>query len=116
MNAYRFLWIFLCVLGISIGQILFKLAAGSYQTGQPLWRLIWNPYLISAGFVYVAATVMWVWQLRFVPINQAYPVFALAFVVVPLLGWFLLGEKVHLYYVLGVVLIMAGVVLATFKY
>ena len=96
--------------------MLFKLAASSYKPGQPIWQLIWNPYIIAAGFVYAAATVMWVWQLRFVPINQAYPVFALAFVIVPLLGWFLFGERVHPYYALGVVLIMSGVVLAALKY
>lgn len=111
MSAWRYLMVFMCVVLISLGQVLFKYAALDSNRQQGLLGLLFNKYLIVAGFVYIAATLLWVWQLKFVPLNRAYPVFAIAFIIVPFCSWFLFRERVSLPYVIGVMFIILGVAL-----
>jgi drug/metabolite transporter (DMT)-like permease len=116
MTALRFIWILVCVVMISSGQILFKYAAVQSGKSPGFLALAKNPYLISAVVIYGAATLLWVWQLKYVPLNRAYPLFALAFAIVPLLSWGLFGERIRLVYVLGVILIVSGIVLCVRNY
>lgn len=111
MSAYRYLMVLMCVVLISVGQVLFKYAALNSNKQQGLLALIFNKYLIVAGVVYAAATLLWVWQLKFVPLNRAYPVFAAAFIIVPCFSWLLFRERVTLPYVFGVMFIIFGVAL-----
>ncbi|MGE5625415.1 MAG: EamA family transporter [Bacillota bacterium] len=113
MSAYRYLMVFLCVALICVGQVLFKYAAMTADNRYGVLGLLWNKFLILAGFIYVGATFLWVWQLKFVPLNRAYPIYAAAFVIVPLLSWIFFRERVGLTYGLGAALIVAGVVLCT---
>jgi drug/metabolite transporter (DMT)-like permease len=102
----------LCVFALAVGQILFKLSARAVAGAQgvaDLLRLLQHPWFILALAVYGAATLLWVWLLREIPLTVAYPFFALSFVLVPLLGWLLLGEVVGWTYWLGIALIMAGI-------
>ena len=55
--------------------------------------------------------VLWVWILTHFTLSRSYPVTALAYVLVPLSGWFFFGETLDLKFGLGVVLICAGIVL-----
>lgn len=102
-----------CVLVMTIGQILFKQVAVSYnKTGN---LLSWNVLgiLVIAGLLYVISTGLWVWALRSVDISKAYPYFALGFVFVPLFGAWLFGEVLSFRYALGVVMIIAGVIMTS---
>jgi len=98
----------ICVLAISVGQILFKVAAGSNADGSFLMKLM-QPSLLFALIIYGGATVFWIWLLQTVPLNVAYPYMALAFLFVPLMSLFFLGEKVELSTWIGSVLIVIGV-------
>lgn len=111
MSAWRFFLVFLCVLLISVGQVLFKFAALDSNRRSGVLDFLLNKYLVVAGVIYVVATFMWVWQLKFVPLNRAYPVFAVAFIIVPFLSWLLFRERVNLVYSVGVLFIIFGVVL-----
>ncbi len=106
---------FLCVLMIATGQILFKMAAtrGAQLTGSGFWEswLTW-PFMTALA-VYGFATLLWVWTLRHIALNVAYPVFALAFLIVPVLGNYLLGEPLHWRHFAGGALIVAGVALSS---
>jgi drug/metabolite transporter (DMT)-like permease len=114
MSLWRYAMVFLCVLMISAGQILFKYAASTSGEGRSgLLGLFTNKFLIIACFIYGAATLLWVWQLKYVPLNRAYPIYAAAFIIVPLLGWCFFRERVGLSYGLGAGLIVIGVVLCT---
>ena len=73
----------LCVLGISIGQILFGIT-----------------------------TLVWIWVLRHAPLHIAYPFMALAFLIVPTLGWLFLDESIRIATLVGGVLILAGITIA----
>jgi drug/metabolite transporter (DMT)-like permease len=116
MSVWRMLAVLGCVALIAVGQLLFKYAAGRVDPKAPWWMLAFEPYLILAGVIYVGATFLWVMQLKSVPLNRAYPLFALAFILVPLLSHFVFGERLNLAYLAGCVLIIAGTVLCTTYY
>jgi len=101
-----------CVLGISIGQLLFKQAAAALPATLSLPALLHNGWLIAALALYGVTTLGWVWILRHAPLHLAYPFMGLAFLIVPTLAWALLGEPLHWRTLAGGALIMAGVALA----
>jgi drug/metabolite transporter (DMT)-like permease len=106
----------LCVAAIAGGQLLFKLAAraaAASSAGFP-WDVL-NGWLIAALAVYAAATLLWVWLLKSLPLNVAYPFVGLAFVIVPVLAAFMLGEALDWRHLGGGVLIAAGVAVASWR-
>lgn len=116
MDVWRMLAILGCVALISLGQVLFKYSALRVGPQGGLWALMTSPTLIAAGVIYVGATLIWVVQLKYVPLNRAYPLFASAFVLVPLLGYWVFDERLSLPYMLGSVLIVSGVALCSWYY
>jgi len=105
--------VLLCVVGISIGQILFKLASATMPSSLGVdgaVSLLTNKYLLTALVIYGLATIGWVYSLRVVPLTVAYPFMALAFVIVPLLSAMFLRETIPLSLILGTALIVSGIV------
>jgi drug/metabolite transporter (DMT)-like permease len=103
-----------CVAGIAVGQIFFKLAARAASGAAAVlpWDFL-NPYLFTALAIYAAATFLWVWLLKTLPLNVAYPFVGLAFIIVPLLAAFFLHEPLDWRNLAGGVLIASGVALAS---
>lgn len=102
-----------CVVVMTIGQILFKQVAVNYNKTGNILDLGVVGVLVVAGILYAASTGLWVWALRFVEISKAYPLFALGFVFVPLLGAWMFEEALSLRYAFGVLLIVVGVVMTS---
>lgn len=100
------------VIAIATGQVLFKLAASAWAQGAGLTGLVQVPWFWVGLVVYGGATLMWLMLLRITPLSVAYPFFALAFVVVPLLSWCFLGEALNWRQGAGALLIVAGVWMA----
>lgn len=110
MSIQNALLLALNVLALSIGQVLFKLAALGLDGTEPLVRqLVFNRYLFSALAVYALATGLWVALLRQVPLHVAYPFVALAFFLVPLMAHWVLGEPLRWQTLAGACVIFAGV-------
>ncbi len=102
----------LCVLGLAIGQVLFKASAASLaQTGSFLATRTLL-LLLSAMLLYGITSIAWVWVLQKVELGRVYPIMALAFVLVPLASHLVFGERFSTQYFIGVALIMAGIVIA----
>jgi drug/metabolite transporter (DMT)-like permease len=102
--------------GMSGGQVLFKMAAIRYGLAdgaatERILSLLHNLYFLSALALYAGFAVLWVWILSFTPLSRAYPFVALAFAVTPLLGGLLFGEAISLRLALGIVLILCGLFL-----
>jgi len=76
----------LCVLGISVGQLLFKQAAAALPASFSVLELMQNGWLIAALALYALTTLGWIWILRHAPLHVAYPFMGLAFLIVPLIG------------------------------
>ena len=103
----------LCVLCISLGQILFKKAAAALTEAMTLQAVVFNGWLIASLALYGLTTLGWVWILRHAPLHLAYPFMGLAFLIVPTLAWLFLGEPLRWRTLAGGGLIMAGVALAS---
>ena len=105
----------LSVLGLSVGQVLFKIAADRMPDGDTPWiALLANRYLWFALVVYGISTILWIAVLRQVPLRLAYPFVGSAFLIVPLLAYFFLGEPLHWKSMAGAALIALGICVATF--
>jgi drug/metabolite transporter (DMT)-like permease len=104
--------------GMSAGQVLFKLAAIELAAttggiGGRLLGLLLNPYFVGAVGFYAVLTILWIWILTFTPLSRAYPFVALAFAVTPLMGAVLFGEPVSVRLLLGLLLVLSGLYLIT---
>ena len=110
MSFQHFALTILTVLALSVGQILFKLAARDLAGNGPLiQQILVNHYLWIALTVYALATAFWIGLLREVPLHIAYPFVAFAFLFVPLLGHWALGEPLRWQSLAGALVIAVGV-------
>ena len=109
--------IFLALLtacSMACGQILFKLGAknwGGDSAIQWVWSFMTNPFLDIAVFLYAFTIIIWVYVLRVLPLSIAYPITALSYVIVPVLSYFFLHEKITFHTLLGSLLIIIGVII-----
>ena len=102
--------------GMSGGQVLFKMAAIRYgladgTTTERILNLLYNLYFLSALALYAGLAILWVWILNFTPLSRAYPFVALAFALTPLLAALLFGEAMSLRLSLGILLVLCGLFL-----
>lgn len=102
----------LCVFGIAVGQILFKITAKSLSTSGSFFELKTLSILFAALSLYGITTIAWIWVLQKIELNKAYPLMALAFLIVPIGSYLFLGERFNNQYLIGVILIMIGIVVA----
>jgi drug/metabolite transporter (DMT)-like permease len=100
----------LCVVAIAVGQILFKACANSLQQTGSLLAPSTALILLAALVLYGITTFAWVWVLRNIALGRAYPLMALAFVLVPIGSHVVFGERFQPLYFAGVALIAAGIV------
>ena len=115
MSWSAFAMTVLTVLGLSTGQVLFKMAANRMQGGgTALSALLTNAPLWWALLVYGVSTIVWIAVLREVPLRLAYPFVASAFFVVPLLAHYFLNEPLQWHSMAGAVLIALGICVATY--
>jgi len=111
MTLKQFFLILAVVVTISVGQMLFKHTAAMLNVAvNGLWAWF-NPYLFVALALYGGATLAWVYVLRQVPLNLAYPLFALTFLLVPLLSLIIFREPFTLKMLAGSGAIVFGVYL-----
>jgi len=101
----------LCVVGLAVGQILFKVSAMSLSETGSFFAPKTAVTLFSAMVLYAITSIAWVWVLQKVELGKVYPLMALAFVLVPLGSHFIFGERFQPQYFVGVALIMIGIVI-----
>ncbi len=103
----------LCVLGMAVGQILFKISANSLHESGSFFSAKTLLALSSAICLYGITSLTWVWVLQHTELGKVYPLMAFAFVLVPIGSYFFFGERFQTQYLVGVGLIVAGIVVAT---
>jgi drug/metabolite transporter (DMT)-like permease len=104
-----YLILILCVFGIASGQILFKLSADSLHSSGSIFDPNTAIMLFFGLAVYGLTTIAWVWVLQKIELGRAYPLMALAFILVPIGSHLILGERFNAQYFLGTALIIAGI-------
>ena len=108
----KYLIAMMCVIGIAIGQILFKMGAASLHRTGSFFDRATSLTIISAFVLYGLTSIAWIWVLQKVELGRVYPLMALAFVLVPLGSHFVFGERFQPQYFVGVAMIMAGIIIA----
>ena len=108
--------VFVTVIGLSAGQVLFKLGATRVNENADAGVIAWfNAPLVAAVLLYALCTVAWIAALRALPLRVAYPAVALCYTIVPLLCHFFLRESLTVRTMLGSVIIVLGVVIASYS-
>lgn len=102
----------LCVVGLAIGQILFKISATALSESGTFFAIKPTVILFAAMCLYGVTSIAWVWVLQKVELGRVYPLMALAFALVPLGSHLVFGERFQTQYFVGVGLIMAGIIIA----
>jgi drug/metabolite transporter (DMT)-like permease len=99
-------------------QMMFKKAS---MTLPPLtsfdlaFQFVTNIWLVGAIILNVVAIVLWVIVLQKTPLSVAYPFAALAFIIVPFLAWYIHNETISMFQIMGAILIVLGIVVASMK-
>jgi drug/metabolite transporter (DMT)-like permease len=115
----RVLGLLVVTLLLGAGQLLFKMAAERLTLGQgtvALFGSFASLPMLAALALYAVATVFWVYLLHGLALSRAYPFIALAFAIVPLMGWVLLGEALGPRYWLGLGIMLAGLYVIASSY
>ncbi|RMQ49087.1 hypothetical protein ALQ04_00272 [Pseudomonas cichorii] len=110
-----YLMAFACVLGISIGQILFKMTAQIFRQNGDLFDPVMLAWFFLSLFLYGITTIAWIAVLQKAELGKIYPLMALAFVIVPIASHFVFGERFHIQYFIGVATIMTGIVITAYS-
>ncbi len=116
------LWLPLALVSITlgaVGQFLLKLAAQSLgqvsllgpHMGASLLRLALNPYFLIGLVCFVSSMLLWVRVLTAAPLNTSYPLVSLGYVLVAVMSWVFLGERLGLRQGLAIGVIVVGVAL-----
>lgn len=97
---------------ISIGQLLLKKSALITQGVDVIHKII-NLYFISGLFFYGISTLLWIKILEKIEVSIAYPVMALSYIIVMLVSYFIFGEQISFFKILGILFILIGVFFIT---
>ena len=114
MRLMHIFFLILFALGMSCGQVLFKLAARKCMTAHHMggmsffWALLKDGVFWGALFLYAILTIYWIWLLTFIPLSRAYASTALCIVFVTLFGIFYLNEPLTFRFGCGIFLICLG--------
>lgn len=115
-------WLPLALVSIAlgaVGQFLLKLAAQNLgqvsllgpHMGAGLLRLALNPYFLIGLVCFVSSMLLWVRVLTSAPLNTSYPLVSLGYVLVAVMSWVFLGERLGLRQGVAIGIIVFGVAL-----
>lgn len=105
--------VIVCTLGIAVGQILFKLSANAAKHADSFFAAPALLYLFFALALYGVTTLAWVWVLQKADLGRIYPFMAVSFVFVPLVSYFVFGERFSTNYFFGLALVVLGLIVIT---
>ena len=108
----RYIILVICVFATSCANVLLKSSANTLKSLPSTWALAFEPVFILALFLYGSTVLAFMWCLKEVPLNKAYLFMSLAYVFVPLLSWIFFGETISIRYVISVLLILGGILVA----
>lgn len=116
-----YVYIILTVLLTAYGQLVLKwrmnflgeLPADLYSKFVFLVKAIFDPYIFSSFGAAFIASLTWMAALSRFELSFAYPFMSLAFLVVLVASYFLLHEPLNAYKIIGMILIIIGLVIAS---
>lgn len=100
-----------CIAAEVTRELCFKQAAGGLEraVAQRNWAAALGNRILLAGIVvWGFETLVWILTLERVPLGIAYSVTAASYALAPLMGWWLLRERLGPSQIAGVLLVTAG--------
>jgi drug/metabolite transporter (DMT)-like permease len=97
------------------GSIMLKVGASRvpHDAGvlEAVSSAVLSPWIAGGVVSYVIPVGVWIYLLKDLPISLLQPLFALVYVLTPLLAWTLLGESVPPLRWIGISVVIVGVIL-----
>lgn len=113
MSRLYWLLLFLGVFLSACGGLLLKMGAVEINYGQTfiqsVWQLLKNWKIILGIIFYAIPVFIWIFMLKKVELSALQPLFALIYVVTPLLAILFLNEQVSLIRWCGIGIIIFGI-------
>ena len=116
MKVFDALLCLFCVTGVSVGQLMLRVAALNLNRPDVsfLERLVtWQSFF--AALLYASMLALWIYILTRVPLPLAFPFYGLCFLLVPLFASFFLGDPVRWQTWAGGLFILAGITLSSME-
>lgn len=107
MKKKGILLVFISTLIVAFGQFLLKI--GTDRGIDNLYLILTNFPLIFGAFVYFIGSIIFILSLRYSDLSILYPIFALTFIWVTFISYFILNEPISLTKGLGILFIISGV-------
>ncbi|MBM1173047.1 SMR family transporter [Microvirga arabica] len=104
----KYIFLLSTIVLLAVGQILFKLSAGHAPSSR--WAFLLSPPFLAALVTYAAATLLWVFTLRFWPLSVAYAAQALTIAIVLTISVLIFGETLTQMQCIGAAIILAGLI------
>lgn len=104
-----------CVILNSIAQIFLKFGMNnlnknvSILSAANIPSLITNIHVVFGGILYSISFIVWLFVLSRVKLSYAYPFISLSYVIVAILGYLVLDEKISLGACAGICFVVIGV-------
>ncbi|KQX51922.1 EamA family transporter [Paenibacillus sp. Root444D2] len=101
------------VLLLVIGQTIWKVGVTKtpLNEAKDLYNIIFSPWIIAGGILYVLATGIWLYLLSRLPLSYMYPMQSVAYVLGLIISMFIFKEFIPVSRWLGVATIIFGVYL-----
>lgn len=97
-----------------INAVQFSRASKLTIENEVYWiSLLKNPAILLGVSVYGGSTLLWLFVLSRMPLSQAYPFVGISIVITTVVGALMLGERLSVHQIIGVLLVCAGVWLVT---
>ena len=110
LNKYMAIWM-ISVFISSVAQVMLKIAAN--KTYEKRIREYLNPLVITAYGIFFVSTLLTMYALRYVPLTMSPIIESCSYIFVPVLGVFLLKEKLSIRRLLGMAVMIAGILVFT---
>lgn len=92
------------------GQLLWKVAVQGITEWNmsAVWKVIFSPYFIGGGLLYVIATAVWIFIISKVPFSVAYPLQSFGYVLGMIAAYVVFKESINPTQWFGAALIILG--------
>lgn len=107
----KYLLVLANIIFLVLGQSFWKYAVkdGMTLNLQAVLRVLISPWFIIGAFLYVGATIIWLFLLSKYPLSFLYPLQSLAYVLGLIVALFFFKEDISLIRWIGVSIILLGV-------
>ena len=106
-----YILIFINISLLLLGQVIWKLGTKTINfemTLKGIFNLLFNPYVLGGGIIYVIASLLWIYILSKEDLSKVYPLQSLCYVFGAVIGIFIFKENVSTLKILGLCMIVSG--------